>query len=67
MRGWLKEKRKELKLTQQHVADKIGVTKQYYQYIEAGKRQKNMNTALVMGLADCLGMSPVEIVQKEME
>ena len=67
MRGWLKEKRKELKLTQQNVADKIGVTKQYYQYIEAGKRQKNMNTALVMGLADCLGMSPVEIVQKEME
>ena len=65
MRTWLKEKRQELQMTQQSVADAIGVSKQYYQLIESGKRQQNMSTGIVMGLANCLGISPIEIVEKE--
>ena len=65
MRKWLKAKRIELKKTQQNVADEIGVTKQYYSLIESGQRQKNMSTGIIMSLANCFGMSPVEIVNIE--
>ena len=66
MRTWMKEKRTELKLTQQFVAKKLGITKQYYQQIECGQRQKDLNTSLVLGLASCFNMSPVEITKAEM-
>ena len=67
MRAWMKEKRVKLNLTQQYVAKKLGITKQYYQQIECGQRQKDLATTLVMGLAACFKMSPVEIANKEME
>jgi len=66
MRDWMKEKRIELNLTQQYVAEKLGITKQYYQQIECGQRQRDLNTSLVLGLASCFNMSPVDITQAEM-
>ncbi len=65
MRKWMQEKREERKLTQQNVADKLGISKQYYQMIETGERQKNLNTSIVMSLASCFDMSPVEIINLE--
>lgn len=38
MRTKLKEARKRLKLTQQAIADKLGISLRYYQQIEAGDR-----------------------------
>lgn len=35
----LKEKRTKLKLTQEDVAKKVGITRPYYTLIEAGERQ----------------------------
>ena len=67
MREWMKEKRTELGLTQQNVADRIGVTKQYYQLIESGKRQKDLCSSLVMNLSSCFNMSPIDIVNRESE
>lgn len=67
MRTWMKEKRIELGLTQQNVADCIGVTKQYYQLIEGGKRQKDLCSSLVMSIAKCFNISPIDVVNKESE
>lgn len=41
----LREQRNE---TQQLVADSIGLTRQYYQQIESGDRQKRMDIVLAM-------------------
>lgn len=38
MRHNLQAARKAADLTQQAVADKLGITERYYRYIEAGKR-----------------------------
>ena len=67
MRGWMKSKREELGLTQQSVADKLGVSKQYYQLIEKGERQSDLCVSLIMGLATCFNMSAVDIVNFENE
>ena len=66
MRKWMKDRRTELGLTQQSVANALGITTQYYQQIESGQRQKDLATSLVLGLATCFNMSPVEITNKEM-
>lgn len=65
MRSWMKEKREELGLTQQNVADSIGISKQYYQLIEKGQRQKKLNTLIIMNLATCFGISAIDIVNFE--
>ena len=67
MRKWMKEKRMEIGLTQQNVADSIGISKQYYQQIENGKRQKDLCTSLIMGIADCFKISAVDVVNFEKE
>ena len=59
------KKRKELGLTQQSVAAECGISKQYYQFIEAGKRQKDLCTSLIMSLAKTFKMSAIEIVELE--
>jgi transcriptional regulator with XRE-family HTH domain len=48
-------------MTMQEVADKIGISRQYYQMIECGERQKNMDITLVKSLSDVLGV-PIEII-----
>lgn len=45
----LVEKRKEIELTQQEMAKKIGVSRQYYNDIENGKRQPSVGTAKKIG------------------
>ena len=40
MRVWLKDLRESKGLTQQNVADYLGITKQYYQMVESGSRAK---------------------------
>lgn len=67
MRIWLKELRCELGKTQQNVADELGITKQYYQQIEAGVRQLKMSTQLVVKFADIFNLSPVTIMKKEQD
>lgn len=65
MRQWLKEAREKLNMSQQDVADKINITRQYYQQIEAGDRQQKMDITLMTKLSDCLGVSITEIVAFE--
>ena len=49
----LKERRKELKITQQQLADKIGKERSYIAYIEQGKTDMQLSTFL--NLAGALG------------
>ena len=58
MRGYLKELREQKGFSQQNVADSIGITRQYYQQIENGERQKNMDISLVVQLSNLFGISP---------
>ena len=54
MNGCLVEKRKEKKLTQQEIADKIGVSRQYYTDLENEKRSPSVGLAQKIG--DVLGI-----------
>lgn len=65
MREWMKAKREEKGLTQQNVADSCGITLQYYSAIENNKRQQDLSTSLIMGLATAFEMSPIEIIEFE--
>ena len=65
MRGYLKELREQKGFSQQNVADSIGITRQYYQQIENGERQKNMDISLVVQLSNLFGISPEAIINDE--
>lgn len=51
-RDYLAELRLQQNETQQDVADALGLTRQYYQLIEAGERQRRMDISLAVKLAD---------------
>lgn len=65
MRVWLKDLRESKGLTQQNVADYLGITKQYYQMVESGSRAKDLTTSIVMSLATLFEISAIEIMRRE--
>lgn len=65
MREWLKQKRTEQNLTMAEMAEKIGITESYYSMIEADKRQRSMNFALVSKLSAIFGMSLEQVAELE--
>lgn len=65
MRSYLAKMREEKKMTQHDVAKAVGVSRQYYQMIETGNRQKKMDVTLCVKLADVLGVSVVDIINEE--
>ncbi len=65
MRKYLFELRKNKNKTQQEVALRIGITRAYYQQIEAGTRQKRMDIVLLTKMADYFGISLEEIIRLE--
>lgn len=67
MREYLIKLRKDKSLTQQEVADKIGITKQYYSAVERGKRQKKMDIVLVLAIASVFDVPVEQIVECEKE
>lgn len=56
----LKDRRKELKITQQQLADKVGKNRSYIAYIEQGKTDMQLSTFLnitnALGLKFSLGV-----------
>ena len=54
-------------LSQQEVADKVGVSREYYRLIEAGKRQKHMDLTLITRFAEAFDENVYEILAAEME
>lgn len=65
MRQYLIDLRKKSNFTQQVVADKIHCTRQYYNLIENGNRQKSMDISLVLKLSKALQVSAEYIMQQE--
>ncbi len=62
----LRNRRKELDMTQSEVADQIGVQLQQYQLFEYGKR-KVSSSSMILGLRLCavLELEPYELVFEE--
>lgn len=65
MREYLKKLREEHGYTMQVVADKLGISKQYYQRIEVGDRQQNMDITLAVKLSDIFGVTIQKIIEEE--
>ena len=61
MRTWLKELRRTSKMSQQNVADLLGITQQYYNLIESGERQSKMSIETAQKLAAVFDV-PIEYV-----
>ena len=65
LRDYLVQLRAEKGFSQQDVADKLGITRQYYQMIETGERQKHLDLSLAGGLAVLLGVTILDIEHYE--
>ena len=51
----------------QDVADAFGMTRQYYEMIESGDRQKKMDFSLVTKISNLFGISMERIAEYEQE
>lgn len=60
VREYLIEAREKAGLTQQDVANRIGISRQYYQMVETGERQKRMDLSLAGGLSVVLNIPIAE-------
>lgn len=67
MREYLKKLRTDRGMTMQEVADSFGISKQYYEMIESGERQKKMEITLVLKISSLFGLSVEKIVELESE
>ena len=65
MRNWLKEKRVEKNLTQDQMAEQLGISLSYYNLIENGERQKKMDLSIANQLSVILGMTLKQIIELE--
>lgn len=65
VREYLIEAREKAGLTQQDVANRIGISRQYYQMVETGERKKRMDLSIAGGLSVVLNIPIAEIVQRE--
>lgn len=65
VREYLVKAREKAGLTQQDVANRIGISRQYYQMVEQGERQRKMDLSLAGGLSAVLNIPITEIVRME--
>lgn len=65
MREWLINLRGEI--SQSEIAEKLGITQQYYSYIENGERQKKMDIQLCEKIAAIFGISISDIIKFEVD
>lgn len=65
MREYLLALRKEKNFTQKELARKLDVSESYYNQIENGERQKNMDISLVNRLAVVLEVPITTIIEQE--
>lgn len=65
MREWLKELRENSKMSQQNIADRLGITQNYYSMIELGTRMPKMTIEMAEKLSDALGVPLATILENE--
>ena len=61
MRQYLVSLRNEHGYSQQDVADRLNISRQYYQMIETGERQKKMDISLASSIATLYGISVMDV------
>lgn len=64
-RKYLRILREQRNMTMQDVADKMGITRQYYQQIEAGEKQKKMALPIAVSLSEAFGITTDQIIEYE--
>ena len=67
MRQYLVDLRLQHGLSQQDVANRLGISRQYYQMIESGERQKHLALSLASSFAVLYGVSVMDIERNEMK
>lgn len=65
VREYLKKRREEKGYTMQELADKLNISRQYYQMIESGERQRKMDITLIAGISAALDLSAENIISEE--
>jgi len=65
MRKWMYDCRVKKKLTQEDLAEKLGITGCYYSLIENGKRMKALDMDFVVRLSVVFGISIDKILRME--
>ena len=64
-RVYLIDLRNKKGLTQLDISKSMGISESYYNLIEQGQRQKNMNIAILYGFSKALKVSVNTLVDKE--
>lgn len=67
MRNWLKTLRENRGLSQDKLANALGINRVYYNMIENGKRQADMSLSLMQKIADFFELSLDDIAELEKE
>lgn len=67
MREFLRDFRKERKLSQDDIAKRMGLTQSFYSMIETGERVERMNLEMAINLANVLGIDSGDFIEREME
>lgn len=67
MRTWLKNLRDKNSLTQLEMSKKLDISESYYNLIENGERQKDLDLSLVKKLAELFDVSVEWIAEQEKE
>ena len=65
MRNYLKNLRDSSKLSQNEVADSLGVSRTYYLRIENGERQKDLDLSILIKLSKLFNVSIDYIISEE--
>lgn len=65
MRSWLREFRKEKNFSQQKIADLMGISIQYYNFIETGRRMPDLTLSTAAKISEIFGISLEEIKKLE--
>lgn len=67
MREYLKEFREKQRITQKQLAESIGLSQNYYFYIESGERQRDISLDLLQKLSQALEVPLNDLIQKELD
>ena len=65
MREWLIKLRGDA--TQDEIANRLGITQQYYSYIENGERQRKMDIQICEKIAAVFGITVADVIKLESE
>lgn len=67
MREFLRDLRKERKLSQDDIAKRMGLTQSFYSMIETGERVELMTIEMAIKLANVLGIDSADLIIRELK